>query len=109
MLTPESGQVAPANPYGHPFVRFVKRGDAGFYVESCVYNVKTGERRLCWPVDAKEMVATGGWSFEPVTPASSEPEMFNPPAPEPEPAMAGEPGGATEYRRGPGRPRKTAA
>lgn len=35
-----------------------------------LYNVETGQRTERWPVDAREMLARGGWSL---TPAGQEP------------------------------------
>lgn len=52
--------------FGHPYVRFVGRGDTGGrWVESCVYNIETGEKHLCWPVDARELVKSGEYSYDP--------------------------------------------
>ena len=108
------GQSLAPNPFSHPFVRYARRGDALVPVESVVYNVNTGERKLCWPIDGKEMVATGGWSFEPVEPKASVPV----PAPvaafvaeadsEPNPPATESAIPAPEFKRGPGRPRKAA-
>jgi len=81
----------------------------GKYVESVVYEIATGSRILCWPVDARELVATGEYSYEKPEPRSAAPEE----APErdaaPEPSdSAGEPVKAPAVKRGPGRPRKSA-
>lgn len=105
MLVPESPKPQPANPYSHPFV-LIRDGK---YVESVVYNAETGARKLVWPIDAREMVKSGGWSFDPPAPreatheSASEPIQGNPTAPVAEIAPA------AEYKRGPGRPRKSAA
>lgn len=117
MLTAEKPQEQPRNPFSHPFVRFVRDGDGstGHYEESAVYNAQTGHRKLCWPIDAKEMVATGGWSYTRPTddqmaaaraaaPSAGEPDLSLPSDPtlDPEPdEVTAEP-----VRRGPGRPRK---
>lgn len=55
-----------ADGFGHPFVRFIpgKDGRPGTWVESVVYNKETGKRVLCWPVDARELVASGEWSYD---------------------------------------------
>ena len=100
MLTPEQPKVQPANPFDHPYVRIV--GDR--YVESVVYNRETGKARRCWPIDGRAMVATGGWSWEPVTIPEPEPEaevaaVVSEPAPTIQPNAA--------FKRGPGRPRKS--
>lgn len=97
-----------ASKFPHPFIKAVTRNVNGVSVleeiESVVYNVETGARKLVWPIDGKEMVATGGWSWEPVEPKAVEPEAqsVSVSAPEPE-AFAPAP----EFKRGPGRPRKS--
>lgn len=54
--------------FGHQFVRFVrgKNDGPGRWVESCVFNRTTGEKHLCWPVDARELVASGEYQYDPV-------------------------------------------
>lgn len=101
MLTPEQPKVQPVNPFNHPFVRIV--GER--YVESVVYNKETGEAHRCWPIDGREMVASGFWSWEPVTLPEPAPEPAVEAAPvESEPAPTIQPN--AEPKRGPGRPRK---
>lgn len=96
--------------FSHPFIKTVTRNVNGVAVleelESAVYSVETGERRLVWPIDGKEMVKTGGWSWEPVEPKAAEPEA------QPESVSVSAPvaeafAPAPEFKRGPGRPRKT--
>lgn len=88
-------KAGPKNTFGHPMVKVV----GGQYVESAVYDKATGARLLRFPIDAKEMVASGAYSYEPVTvaPEASEPEADAPVEPDNDPP-----------RRGPGRPRKAA-
>ena len=101
------------NPFSHPFVRYVRRGEVLIPVESAVYNVETGGRVLCWPVDAKEMVATGGWSFDPVEPKraaiADKAEEALPSEPIDADSPATESAPASTFKRGPGRPRKAAS
>lgn len=47
-----------------------------------VYNLMTGEASICAPIDARERVSRGGWSFDPLT---MEPEL-----PEVEVSVSGE-------------------
>lgn len=115
MLTLEQPQEQPRNPFSHPFVRFVPDEGTGHYIESAVYNVQTGQRKLCWPVDGKEMVATGGWSWErptaeQIAAANAKPEVMEevPDAPISDRSLAPADHelAAEPIRRGPGRPRK---
>jgi len=62
------------------------------YVDCVVYDTATGNPKTCYPVDVRELIASGAYSYGP--PDLSAPEQ----APEPE-TVASE-------RRGPGRPRK---
>jgi len=99
-LVPESPQPQPVNGFPHPFVKVV----GGQYVESVVYEIATGRRILCWPVDARELVATGEYSYDKPEPKAAAPEVKeSTPAPETESAPASRP------KRGPGHPRKPAA
>lgn len=88
-------KAGPKNTFPHPMVKFT----GGRYVESVVYDAKTGERFLRFPVDAREMVKSGAFSYEPPQPAQvSEPEV----------EAADETPENDPPRRGPGRPRKAA-
>lgn len=79
------------NPFPHPMVKV--SGNA--YVESVVYEKASGKRILCFPVDGKEMVEAGGYSFDPPV------TKVDTPAAEPESNEVAEP-----VKRAPGRPRK---
>ena len=117
MIPTPGKKETPANPFDHPYVRIERVGaDRERYVESVVYNVKTGEAVRCWPIDGREMVASGEWSWTKpaaIVPISAPASMDDPPVEEapplPEslnPSAAGSV--ASTFKRGPGRPRKSA-
>lgn len=83
----------------HPFVKVVN----GVEVESVVYEKSTGRRCLKWPIDAKELVATGEYSFDPPTVEAEPDAIVVDPIEEP---VAHPDTPQSEPRRGPGRPRK---
>ncbi|GMU66516.1 MAG: hypothetical protein AMXMBFR36_27900 [Acidobacteriota bacterium] len=66
-----SRRVPPVNSFGHGMVK-LDPSDPARYVESAVYDVATGERLVRFPVDAREMVASGAYSLDP--PESEGPE-----------------------------------
>lgn len=89
----------------HPFVKWNEKTRS--YEDSVVYNKATGERVLCWPVDARELVSSGEYDYLPPGAKPDEPAPVaaatTDNASEP-PAAA--PAEASPIKRRPGRPRK---
>ncbi|MBZ0103481.1 MAG: hypothetical protein K8I65_15080 [Thermoanaerobaculia bacterium] len=53
-------RVPPHNPHPHLAVK-LDPDDPGRYVESVVYDKATGERLVRFPIDCKEMIASGSY------------------------------------------------
>ncbi len=94
---------APSNPHKHPFVRW--NSGAMAYEETAVYDQETGAKKLVWPIDQKEIVATSDGRYA-LTPPAPKPEPAPVLASEPEPEAPEETAPEPQRRRGPGRPPK---
>lgn len=66
-----SRRVPPRNGFGHGMVKLDPANPAQ-YVESAVYDKATGEKLIRFPVDAREMVASGAYSYDPPEPEGPE-------------------------------------
>jgi hypothetical protein len=95
----------------HPFIKMDPVTKE--FVESAIYNQETGEKMLCWPIDAKEIMAAnpGLWlptpppegSFKPASESTSPeagPFVAEEPVAVEEPAAEEKDAASTPTRRG---------